>query len=104
MHSSPHPPRWLGLAAVRSKAVVLLLLINCLMYVPLFGVVLCLPLFWYALLCDHSSFAIILRRKRMLLALLLLSYGCIVTVNILWQCVIVVCPDHKPIFAWVFSP
>ena len=40
----------------------------------------------------------------MLLALLLLSYGCIVTVNILWQCVIVVCPDHKPIFAWVFSP
>ena len=51
-----------------------------------------------------SSFAIILRRKRELIALLLLSYGYPVTVNGLWlflkvpwvglQCVAVVCPDH----------
>ena len=31
-------------------------------------------LFCYALLCVHSSFAIILKRKRKLVALLLLSY------------------------------
>ena len=66
--------------------------------------VLCLFLFCYALLCVHSSFAIILKRKRKLFALLLLSYRCIVYVNVLWlfltvpwvglQCVIVVFPDH----------
>ena len=49
-------------------------------------------------------FAIILPRKRELVAMLLLSFGCLVTVNILWlflmvlwaglQCVIVVYPDH----------
>ena len=33
--------------------------------------------------CVHSSFAIILKRTRKLFALLLLSYGCIVTVNVL---------------------
>ena len=43
--------------------------------------VLCLSMFCYALLCVHSSFAIILKRKRELVALLLLSYGCLVTVN-----------------------
>ena len=63
-----------------------------------------LSLFCYALLCVHSSFAIILKRKRTLVALLLLSYRCIVTLNVLWlllkvswvglQCVIVVFPDH----------
>ena len=63
-----------------------------------------MSLFCYALLCDHSSFAIILKRKRKLVALLLLSYRCIVTINVLWlfftvpwvgpQCVIVVFPDH----------
>ena len=54
----------------------------------------------------HSSFAIILKRKRKLIALLLLSYRCIVAIiiNVLWlflagpwasmQCVIVVFPDH----------
>ena len=60
-----------------------------------------------ALVCDHSSFTIILKRKRKLVhlvALLLLSYRCIVTINVLWlfltvpcvglQCVIVVFPDH----------
>ena len=51
---------------MRSKAVVLLLLINCLMYFPLFVGVLCLSLFCYALLCVHSSFAIVLKRKRKL--------------------------------------
>ena len=44
----------------------------------------CLSLFCYALLCVHSSFAIILKRKRKLVALLLLSYRCIVTINVLW--------------------
>ena len=64
----------------------------------------CLPLFCYALLCVHSSFAIILKRKRKLVALLLLFYRCIVTINVLWlfltvpwvglQSVIVVFPDN----------
>ena len=36
------------------------------------------------LLCVHSSFAIILKRKRKLDALQLLSYMCIVTINVLW--------------------
>ena len=66
--------------------------------------VLCLSLFCYALLCVHSSFAIILKRKRKPVALLFLSYRRIVTINVLWlflmvlwvglQCVIVVFPDH----------
>ena len=65
---------------------------------------LCLSLYCYALLCVHSSFAIIMKRKRKPVALLLLSYRCIFTVNVLWllltvpwyglQCVIVVFPDH----------
>ena len=52
------------------------------MYFPLSVVVkffLC-----FAVLCVHSSFTIILRRKRKLVALLLLSYRCIVTVIVLW--------------------
>ena len=63
-----------------------------------------MSLFCYALLCVHSSFAIILKRKRKLVALLLLSYRCIINTNVLWlfltvpwvglQCVIVVFPDH----------
>ena len=74
------------------------------MYFLLFVGILCLPLFCYALLCVHSSFAIILKRKRKLVALLLLSYRCIVTISDLWhfltvplvglQYVIVVFPDH----------
>ena len=66
--------------------------------------VLCLSTFNYVLFCVHSSFAIILKRKRKLIALLVLYYRCIVTVNVLWlfltvpwvgpQCVIVVFPDH----------
>ena len=51
------------------------------MYLPLFVGVLCWSLFWYALLYVLSSFAIILTRKRELVALLLLSFGCLVAVN-----------------------
>ena len=58
-------------AVVRYKAVVMLLLIDCLMYFALFVGVLYLSLFCYALLCVHSSFAIILKRKRRLVSLLL---------------------------------
>ena len=66
--------------------------------------VLCLSLLCYTLLCDPYSFAIIMKRKKKLVALLVLSYICIATINILWlflavpwvnlQYVIVVCPDH----------
>ena len=66
--------------------------------------VLCLSLFCYAILCVHSSFTIILKRKRKLVAMLLSSYRCIVTINVMrlfptlpWvglQNVIVVFPDH----------
>ena len=49
------------------------------MYLPLFVGVLCLSLFCYALLYVYPSFAIILKRKRKLIALLLLSYRCSVT-------------------------
>ena len=78
------------------------------MYFPLFVGVLCLSLFCYALLCIFSSFAIILKRKRKLVALLLLSYRCIVPINALWlflmvswvglQYVIVVFPDYTHFF------
>ena len=71
---------------------------------PLFVGVLCLSLFCYALLCVHASFSNILKRKKKLVALLLLSYRCIVTINVLWffltvpwvglQYVIVLFPDH----------
>ena len=63
-----------------------------------------MSLFCYALPCVHSSFAIILKKKIKLVALLLLSYRCIVTINAMWlilavpsvglQCVIVIFPDH----------
>ena len=39
--------------------------------------------FCYAFLCVHFSFAIILKRQRKLVVLLLLSYRCIVTINLL---------------------
>ena len=71
---------------------------------------LCLSLSWYAFLCVLFKFAIILKRKRELVALLLLSYGCLATVNVLWlyftapwvglQCVIVVFPDHIYFLLW----
>ena len=78
------------------------------MYLPLFVGVLCLSLFCYALLCVHSRFAIIFKRKRKLVALLLLSYSCIVTINALWiflsvscvglQCVVVVFLEHTHLY------
>ena len=40
-------------------------------------------LFCYALLCALSSFAITMKSKRKLGASLLLSYRCIVTINVL---------------------
>ena len=59
---------------------------------------------YYLLLCVLSSFAIILKRKGELVDLLLLSYVCCLTVNILWlfltvpyvglQCAIVVFPGY----------
>ena len=74
------------------------------MYFILFVGVLCLSLFCYASLCIFSNFAIVLMKKRELVALLFLSYGCLVTVNVLrlfltvpWvvlRCVIVVLLDH----------
>ena len=45
--------------------------------------VLCLSLFRYASRCVYSSFEIILKKKRKLFALLLLSCRCIVTLNVL---------------------
>ena len=53
------------------------------MYVLLFVGGMCLSLFCYALLCVHSSFAVILKRKRKLVALLSLSYTSTVTINVL---------------------
>ena len=75
------------------------------MHLPLFVEVLYPSLFWYALLFVLSSFAIILTRKKgELVPLLLLSSGCLVTVNILWffltvpKFVIVVFPGHTHLF------
>ena len=81
------------------------------MYFPLFVWVLCLSLIWNELLYVLSSFTIVLKRKRGLVALLLFSYGCPDTVDVLWlfltvpwvglQCVIVVFPDHTHFFGWL---
>ena len=83
------------------------------MYFPLFLGAMCLFLFSYALLCFHSNFAIILKRKGKLVALLLLSYRCIVTLSVLWlfltvpwvglQCVIVVFPDQTHLFIYMYK-
>ena len=51
--------------------------------IPIGCEILCLSLFCCALRCVFYSFVIILKRKRELVALLLLSYGCLVTVNVL---------------------
>ena len=57
-----------------------------------------------------SVFAIISKRKRKQVGLLLLSYRCIVTINVMWllltvplvglQCVIVVFLDHTQFLIW----
>ena len=54
------------------------------LYLPLFVEVLCWSLILYALLCVLSSLAIILTKKRELVALLLSSVRCLITVNVLW--------------------
>ena len=87
-----------------TSKMVLLQLINCLctphcLCVCVCGV-LCLSLFWYALLCVLSRHPIILKRK----ILFLLSHPCLAILYVLWlfltvpwaglQCVIVVFPDH----------
>ena len=74
------------------------------MHFPLFVGVQCLSLLCYSLLCGHSSFAFILKKKWKLAAVLLLSNKCIVTVKVMWlfltvpwvglQYVTVVFPDH----------
>ena len=74
MHLSPP----VALAAVHSKAVVLLLLICCRLLLPLWESV--IVLFCCALFCVHSNFAIISMGKRELVALLYLSSLCLVIV------------------------
>ena len=85
----------MALATVRSKGVVLLLLIRCLLIllfcdsvIVLCGSVVVTPIvrdcncfmFCCALLYVHSSFALILMRKRELVAILCLSSWCLVIV------------------------
>ena len=97
MHLSPS----VALAAVCSKAVVLLLLI----VIPIVGFCNC-SMFCCALLCVHSCFAIILMEKRELVVLLCLSSWCLVIVVWLFRTmpqvclpfVIVVLPDHTHYF------
>ena len=79
MHLSPRLLRLLSVLLFGGSVVVVLMF----MYLPLFVGVLCWSLMWYALLYILSSFAIILTRKRELVALLLFSFGCLVTVNVL---------------------
>ena len=76
--------------------------------------VLCWSLFWYVLLYVLSRLKNILMRKRKLFALLLLSFGCLATVNVTWffltvpwvglQFVIVVFPDHTHLLFYAFAP
>ena len=78
------------------------------MYFLLFVGVLCLSLFCYALLFVHSSFVIILMRKRELITLLCIVFWmscyCKCSVALLHsavdglQCVIVVFPVHNHVF------
>ena len=90
----------MALAAVRSKAVVLLLTF-CLLLLPSWESV--IVLFCCTLLCIRSSIAIILMGKRELVALLNLSSWCLVMIEWLFlavplgclQFVIVVFPDHN---------
>ena len=106
MHLS-HP---LVEAAVRSKAVALLLLIRCLLLLPLWEYVffLCLVVCYFM---SILVFAIILMGKSDLVALLSLSFWCLVIVmwlflEVPWVClqfVIVVFPDHTHYFTYINS-
>ena len=72
-------------AAVRSKAIVLLLLILCLLFSHcLRGLFVLRPCFCYTVHGVLSSFAIILMVKREFIALSYLFSWCIVTVSFLW--------------------
>ena len=83
MHLSPSSPhRWYRLLSVLRRWFCCCW--SVLVCLRLVVGVMCLSLFCCALLCVLSSFAIILKRKRGLLTLLLLSYGWFVTVNVLW--------------------
>ena len=89
-------------AAVRSKAVVLLLLTFCLLLLSLWESVIVLCFVVHYFMAINFSFAIILMGKRELIALLSLSSWCLMIVVWLflavpWVCprfVIVVLPDH----------
>ena len=91
-------------ATVCSKAALLSVGVDSLLIVALnMGFCVC-SMFCCALLCVHSIFAIILMRNRELVALLCLSYWCLVIVIVLWlfltvpqvamQCVMVVLSVH----------
>ena len=88
-------------AAVRSKAVVLLLLTLLFIVTPIVGVCNC-SMFCCTLLYVHSGIAIILMGKRELVTLLFLSSWCLVMIERLFlavprgclQFVIVAFPDH----------
>ena len=80
MHLSPHL-RCLGCCPFcGGDSLVVDLLFNVLFIMG----ALYLSLFWYALFCALPSFAIILKRKRELVALLLLAYGYLVTIKVQW--------------------
>ena len=82
MHLSPPPPCGLGCCPFEgSDSFVVDLLFNVLPIVCGSSVFAC---FCHALLCVNSRIAIILKKKRKLDALLLLSDICIVTINVLW--------------------
>ena len=82
------------LAAVRSKVVVLFFVDLLLIVAPIVEFCNC-SMFCYALLCVHSSFAIILMGMRKLVALLCLSSWLFLKMPwVLLQFVIEVFPDH----------
>ena len=72
------------LYAVRSKAMVLLLLILCSLLLQLFVGILCLVLVLFFSTLSPSSFATILMGSRELVPLLYLSSWCLVAVYALW--------------------
>ena len=76
MHLSPHPSCLGYCQFCGGDSLVVDLLFNVLLIME----VLRFSSFWYALLCALPSFAIIVKRKRELVALLLLSHGYLVTI------------------------
>ena len=72
-----------------------------------------MSLFCCALLCVRFGFAVILKRRRGLVTLLLLSCRCVVAVGVLWlylavpwvglQYVIVIFTDHTHLLFAIFS-